>query len=92
MTEDGDGPAAAGRQQRSLEDKLVSPCEIQIYRLCVRCVLCTLSAIRLFPRFCKLFFESSTVVMQPPFCPGKQEELSENCLQNLRNNLMAESV
>ena len=33
MTED-DGPAAAGRQ-RSLEDKLVSPCEIQIYRPCV---------------------------------------------------------
>ena len=30
--------------------------------------------------------------MQLPCCPGKQGELSENCLQNLRNDLMAESV
>ena len=43
---------------------------------------CTLSAIRTFPRFCKLFSESSTVVMQLPCCPVKQGEpgeLSENC-------------
>ena len=52
----------------------------------------TLSAIRAFPRFCKMFSESSTVVMQRPCCPGKQGELSENCLQNLRNDLMVESV
>ena len=32
----------------------------------------TLSAIRSFPRFCKMFSESSTVVMQLPCCPGKQ--------------------
>ena len=44
----------------------------------------TLSAIRLFPRLGKLFLESSTV--------GKQGELSENCFQNLRNDLMADSV
>ena len=52
----------------------------------------TLSAIRLFPRFCKMFSESSTVVMQVPCCPGKPGELSENCLPNLQNDLMAGSV
>ena len=36
--------------------------------------------------------ESSTIVMQLPCCQGKQGELSENYLQNLRNDLMAESV
>ena len=30
--------------------------------------------------------------MQVPCSPGKQGELSENCLQNLRNDLMADSV
>ena len=30
--------------------------------------------------------------MQLPRWPGMEGELSENCLQNLRNNLMAESV
>ena len=39
-----------------------------------------------------MFSDSSTVVMQLPCCPGKQGELSENCLQNLRNDLMADSV
>ena len=43
----------------------------------------TLSAIRLFPRFCKMFSESSTIVTQLPCCPHKQGELSKNCLQNL---------
>ena len=52
----------------------------------------TLSDIRLFPRFCKMFSESCTVIMQLPCCPGKQGELSENGLQNLRNDLMTESV
>ena len=45
-----------------------------------------------FPGFVIFFSESSTIVMQLPCCPGKQGELSENCLQNLRNNLMAERV
>ena len=53
---------------------------------------CTMSAIRLFARFCEMFSEISTVVMQLPCCPGKQGELSEKCLQNLRNDLMAKSV
>ena len=53
---------------------------------------CTLSAIRSFPKFGKMFSESSTIVMQLPCCPGKQGELSEYCLQNLRNDLMAHSV
>ena len=44
------------------------------------------------PRLCKMFSESSTVVMQLPCCPGKQGELSGNGLQKLRNDLMAESV
>ena len=48
----------------------------------------TLSAIRSFPRFCKMFSESSTVIMLLP----RQGELSEICLQNLWNDLMAESV
>ena len=55
-------------------------------------ILTTLSTIRSFPRFCKMFSESSTIVMQLPYCLGKQGELSENCLQNLRNDLMADSV
>ena len=37
------------------------------------------SAIRSFPRFCKMFSESSTIVMQLPYCLGKQGELSKNC-------------
>ena len=37
--------------------------------------------------FCKLFSESSTVVLQLPSCPGKQGELSENGLQNLFSKL-----
>ena len=41
--------------------------------------------------FCKMFSEISTVVIQLACCPGKQGELSENCLQNLPNDLMAES-
>ena len=28
-------------------------------------------------RFCKMFSESSTVVLQLPCCPGKQGELSQ---------------
>ena len=39
-----------------------------------------------------MFSESSTVIMQLPCCPGKEGELSEICLQNLWNDLMAESV
>ena len=31
--------------------------------------------------FCKMFYESSTVALQLPCCPGKQWELAENCLQ-----------
>ena len=50
------------------------------------------SAIRSFSRFCKQFSEISTVVVQLPCCLGKQGELSENCLQNLGNDLMADSV
>ena len=55
-------------------------------------VYSTLSAIRLFRRFCKQFSESS------PCLPGQQRsciifvELSENILQNLGNDLMANSV
>ena len=30
--------------------------------------------------------------MQLPWCPGKQGELSKNCLHNLRNDLMADSA
>ena len=30
--------------------------------------------------------------MQLPCCLGKQGELSENCLQNLENDLMADSL
>ena len=52
----------------------------------------TLSAIRLFSWFCKMFSEISTIVMQLPCCPGKQGELSKYYLQNLRNDLMADSV
>ena len=33
-------------------------------------------------RFCKMFSESSTVVLPLPCCPGKQADLSENCCQN----------
>ena len=39
-----------------------------------------------------MFSESSTIVMQLPFCPGKQGELPEIFLQNLRNDLMADSA
>ena len=39
-----------------------------------------------------MFSESSTVVVQLPYCLGKQGELSENCLHILGNDLMAESV
>ena len=39
-----------------------------------------------------MFSESSTTVMQLPCCPGNYGELSENCLQNLRNDLMADSA
>ena len=35
---------------------------------------------------------SSTVVMQLAYCPGKQGKPSEYCLQNLRNDVMADSV
>ena len=34
-------------------------------------------------RFCKMFSEGSTVVLQLPSYPGTQGELSGNCLQNL---------
>ena len=52
----------------------------------------TLSAIRMFPRFCKMFSESSTVVTQLPCCPGKQVQLSENLLQTLQNDLTVDSA
>ena len=42
--------------------------------------------------FANNFFERSTVHMQLFCCLGKQGELSENCLQNLGNDLMADSV
>ena len=44
------------------------------------------------PQVFEQFSESSTVVMQLPCCLGKQGELSENCLQNLENDLMADSL
>ena len=55
-------------------------------------IVSTLSAIRSLPRFCKMLSESSTVVTQFPCCPGKQGELPEKYLQNLPNDLMADSV
>ena len=67
-------PRGSLRPQRAIHATWHSPF--------ISCLQCTLSAIRLFPRFCKMFSESSTVVIQLPCCPGKQGELSENCFQN----------
>ena len=58
---------------------------------CKDSIVCTLSAIRSFPRFCEQFSESSTVGFVYSH-KGKEGELSDNYLQNLENDLMADSV
>ena len=49
----------------------------------------------LFRRFCNTFYESCTgrwAVLHLPCSPSKQEEISKNMLQNLRNKLPPQTV
>ena len=46
-------------------------------------ILCTRTGRYLGKMFCKMFSESSIVLLHLPWCSGKQGELTENCFQNL---------
>ena len=76
----GLGDTASGIDKNSSADPALYLDRIStIFRYRLQYNFFTLSAIRSFPRFRKLFSDSSTIVMQLPCCPGKEEELSEKC-------------